>query len=1642
MSIRFQASLMALGHAREMHSDNPNAGGSPIFVVSEILHRILSHVPGHDVIRTCSLVCKDWNRFIKLSRGQHLDSISLGIGVNPALNYRAREQPQLSHEQRGDIVATDTTATDEGRVYQQDDSGFASRLDEAQQAGILAPERSQRSHIQPDNAMLDAVANPVHTSRLIEPACLATGLPDDSEQRQIITPMALDVLAAFWQQVARIGIHRNLKVRTKATDWGLLPGGKTKFWKRTTAMATERIRSIQRRVRPSFEESNRRELHTAIQDLYKEFAPVVRAIRLPGYRHCDNNGCKILSLRPDLCLGIERDWADILHLMVAAVYGYSPYAVRTVDPGPYGDGMFEGMSNWQEFSSEVRIVAPAQPVKRRAGRRAKAVKDTQIPIFTSVENTAGKNGGRSAGGVDAMDVDAPLKPSSPSKKNVMSTATTVDEAYKISKPSFGIENFKKSTPSTPQKRDRIQVLPITPRHRVLLPGSATKRTPKTPGGRIIDVLTPGTPGTPSSKTIFTTGKNLFVRSAAPGRLVGRDKERTQLSDFLAEKLANKTGGCMYVSGPPGTGKSALLAEVIADLATDGIKMVYVNCMATKDPKSIYSKLAEDFLGDESILGNYVDALEQLFVPKKKSDAAVSIIVLDEMDSLLTKDQEILYKIFEWSFAKTSKLVLVGIANALDLTDRFLPRLKARNFEPTLLPVLPYSAEQIATVVTNRLKTLNDETCDAAWIPLIHPTAITLCSKKVAQSTGDLRKCFDICRKAIDMVEQETRTKMHQQQQQAEETGTKTDAENTPTKGSATPMVITPTPTPRKPLSETVVDANSPTTTKPSFTKTNLLQSLTALSAPRATLAHIARISTTSFGITSNTRLKSLNINQKAVVCALVVLSRKTNGGGVPVKDLWQRYLELCKADNVLFPTVTKMEFLDILSGLEAAGVAEVDGGTGGSGVAGTPSKRGRKAAVVGKEERLIRATVKEDEVKAVVGADGGQVLMKMFSGRHGSGLPPINPMARSAYLYLLALGRQCYEPQNQSRPPPANPDAATSTTQPPSASPQPQDGGIGNPADASADPSTSTALPVVAPTPPDAASISLQRSLRKAQNDVLNTIGLQLHKGGSRREKTRAERSALQEKEDDMGLLLGGIDLACTYFFSWPLIGIRNELQTFRGLDDVGYVELLRLLVKHRSILDCFAGVSAHIIYQLINVLREYLQSLLFKKLKRHPLFQDPKTRQPNRRMLNFLYKGITLSAFFLIYPIYRHSVLQSLHLIPATPVLPPLSDFIPFRTVASLPWPALITTALSPVTYLNSPYLWSLLQQKAVFRLHIMFLNILNRNLPRTDKFEKAELTAGFMVGEAEYDEFLNLTDDDADVGEITAGDGEPAAAVGVNGTPNGIPNINGTDGWGQFSADDTAIADADPVTTPTPGHRRHSSSGDTTAGVETTTFTATITPDTPVLEHHPDTSLQDDSGFLDPQALANDDARSGISEIEVQVTTSMRGSPEMTGALERQQRRRRHSRATRNGVAADGNPARSRRRERDRERERQYRNTHLSTHPVEVLSSHMAETAAMALTVGLESMVMRANAMTLFKTIPGGEVVLPKSNILVLAANAGILGLSGIQQLGVRSFPGGVVRRTGSAGMVFGIWETGSNWVGVSKAFVMEWGLAWGII
>jgi len=524
------------------------------------------------------------------------------------------------------------------------------------------------------------------------------------------------------------------------------------------------------------------------------------------------------------------------------------------------------------------------------------------------------------------------------------------------------ENVQLATPQTPRHRDALsKKVPVTPRHRVLLAGKGT--TPRVP-------RTPSTPGT--IPTLYNDARQLFVRSAEPGRLVGRDTEREELNSFIRRGTETNSGRCLYVSGPPGTGKSALVGEVCNGIrGTENVQMAYINCMSVKSSKDIYSKLIEDLACDSIDEGkDEIATLRALFVPKKKSHSQVYVVTLDEIDHLLTLDLEILYTLFEWSLQRASRLVLIGIANALDLTDRFLPRLKARNLKPQLLPFLPYTVPQIASVLTAKLKSLHLSPDDNQpdYIPFVHPTAIQFCSKKVASQTGDLRKAFDIMRRAIDLVETETKQK-HQNNL------------------STSFNLFSP---PKSPLGENL-NLSSPSRPKPFAAS---LATLTSTTAPRATIAHIARVTSAVLSNGTPQRLQTLNLQQKAALCALISLDRSnraaarsifatpsksstlTQNFAPTIRELYTTYCALCKRENALHP-LTSTEFADVVSGLETLGLAGEDGrGFTLAKGRGTPSKKGGKR----KEERRVVSWVGETELDGCLEGTGGDLLKRFLRG--------------------------------------------------------------------------------------------------------------------------------------------------------------------------------------------------------------------------------------------------------------------------------------------------------------------------------------------------------------------------------------------------------------------------------------------------------------------------------------------------------------------------------------------------------------------------------------------------------------------------------------------------------------------------------------
>lgn len=114
------------------------------------------------------------------------------------------------------------------------------------------------------------------------------------------------------------------------------------------------------------------------------------------------------------------------------------------------------------------------------------------------------------------------------------------------------------------------------------------------------------------------------------------------------------------------------------------------------------------------------------------------MLLDELDYLITRDQSVLYNLFEWPQRKNANLIMISVANTLDLPETFIARISSR-IGNTRLVFGPYNSKEIREIIEERVKGTN----------LFEPNALQFIAKKVALISSDIRKTLMICRQAVD-----------------------------------------------------------------------------------------------------------------------------------------------------------------------------------------------------------------------------------------------------------------------------------------------------------------------------------------------------------------------------------------------------------------------------------------------------------------------------------------------------------------------------------------------------------------------------------------------------------------------------------------------------------------------------------------------------------------------------------------------------------------------------------------------------------------------------------------------------------------------------------------------------------------------------
>jgi len=274
------------------------------------------------------------------------------------------------------------------------------------------------------------------------------------------------------------------------------------------------------------------------------------------------------------------------------------------------------------------------------------------------------------------------------------------------------------------------------------------------------------PFDPTDARQVMTLKAAMHTSSSPEEARCREAERAKVIDLIQGCLRDRKPGSLYLAGLPGTGKTLTLKEVQRTTEKWGIagksrpKVAYINCMSLRDPKAIFGVILEELgetahANDRQSMNNSMEfsdfpevvALRRMMTESNsKSGGGMCIVLLDEMDQLLTTSKDVLYELFALPALKDSKCILTGVSNAINLTDRVLPILRARGCEPALVSFAAYDGAQLKVLLKQRLASLP--------FKAMEDSAIELCSRKVGAATGDMRKALNVCATAIDLCVQE------------------------------------------------------------------------------------------------------------------------------------------------------------------------------------------------------------------------------------------------------------------------------------------------------------------------------------------------------------------------------------------------------------------------------------------------------------------------------------------------------------------------------------------------------------------------------------------------------------------------------------------------------------------------------------------------------------------------------------------------------------------------------------------------------------------------------------------------------------------------------------------------------------------------
>jgi origin recognition complex subunit 1 len=228
----------------------------------------------------------------------------------------------------------------------------------------------------------------------------------------------------------------------------------------------------------------------------------------------------------------------------------------------------------------------------------------------------------------------------------------------------------------------------------------------------------------------------------------REQQFADLYLAIEGAIETDTGTCIFASGTPGTGKTSTAREAVRELYKQSkrgylnkFNYLEVNGMKLLSAQSAYEIIYKKISNGKRVPATGLSRLLEEYFESGKAEEPL-VILMDELDQVATKSQAVTYNILNWPQYQKSKLIVIAVANSMDLPERVLINKTSSRLGIQRIQFPGYTHEDLVQIINSRFSALYDDGIK------LKDDAVEFAARKVASVSGDARRALKICQRAI------------------------------------------------------------------------------------------------------------------------------------------------------------------------------------------------------------------------------------------------------------------------------------------------------------------------------------------------------------------------------------------------------------------------------------------------------------------------------------------------------------------------------------------------------------------------------------------------------------------------------------------------------------------------------------------------------------------------------------------------------------------------------------------------------------------------------------------------------------------------------------------------------------------------------